>query len=195
MKAPSSLGPEETASLSLTIEAAAGAVFSMRISSQMNLQLDESLQVFNNDVMEIKLPAPTPGYIEFKFFAAPGRSTIRWIYNSGDGGEGDVWVDNIVISPSVADGFESGDFTLYPWIVDDGWIVDETKPFDGLFSAHFPVNETNNVPWGESRNLTIPVDTLRGGKYSFATIPQIQMPYDRMGVYLDDVSVQQYFTP
>ncbi len=190
-KAPSTLGQNEVAKLALTVHTTSGGLLTFRLNSELVPETGERITIYDNDGNVIlNLPAPTFEYVSFQVTIPPERSTIKWFYHSGSQSSGEVWVDNIVVTPNIVDGFESGDFTALPWIVDEGWTVDGTDAFEGDFSAHFPPNES--VGLNGYRNLTLEMDTLTGGVFSFAIHSDARMPYDRLGVIIDGTIFNRY---
>ena len=187
-----SISQESPVEMSLTMNSSGGVLVTTFINSDMVLGRDELLEILNdNGDAELRLPAPTPSYFRVQFFVPSGVSTVRWIYNPGTGGEGNVWVDQISLAPVVEDGFETGDFSQIPWNADEGWVVDESNPFEGASSAHFPIDDT--IPAGTDKNLTFPVDSEYGGQFTVMVNVGIAMPYDYFGIYVDDEQIREFY--
>ncbi|KAL7553917.1 hypothetical protein ACHAWF_017269, partial [Thalassiosira exigua] len=188
-----SMAQGDIADLSLTIETAEGAHFSMLLQSSMSEDDGDVLRVYTNDETLLSLDGPTPDedYFPKVIMADPGRVTVKWRYEYGDDGQGKVSLDNIRITPGFSDDFESKDFERLPWVVEEGWFVDDIDPFDGNYSAHFPPHK--ELELSETRNLTLPLNTFADGLVTFALFPKVQMPCDQFGVYLDDVVVSNLF--
>ena len=63
---------------------------------------------------------------------------------------GAVYIDDVYIVPiadKFFDGFESGDFSGLDWTVagEQGWVVDGTDPFEGLYSAHIRTEDLSGT--------------------------------------------------
>ena len=175
-------GSGEEATLSLTVSSNAGAQVSMRFNSNIvsgSTNIGEYIAVYNNGNSELMLPAETQGYELIVFVVEAGQSTIQLVYSAGESGIGNVFFDDISVSPYLEDDFDTGDFSRLPWMVSNGWVVDGTNPLDGfdsVYSAHFGPLDGMSV--SEYRNLTLEVDTLNGATFTFATNPYVRMPYD-----------------
>lgn len=94
------------------------------------------------------------------------------------------------INPIFSDDFESGDFSSLEWVADDGWVVDDTDPYEGSFSARMI---PDSVGLGESRVLRLAVNPFAGGSFTFRTKPNVTAACDNFIVYLDDRDVASFF--
>ncbi len=80
------------------------------------------------------------------------------------------------------EGFETGDLSRYPWMTsgDGEWVVTDTAPFDGNFSAQSPILGDNN-----SASLEIKRDCDEG-TVSFRRKVSSEFGYDYLAFYIDD---------
>ncbi len=116
-KAPSTLEQNEEAKLALTVQTADGGLLTFRLKSDLNsTALNEKIVVYDNDEVILDLFAPTLGYALINVPISAGLSTIKWVYNSGNGsGSGDVLVDHIIVTP---EGEETSNPTTSPTLSD-----------------------------------------------------------------------------
>jgi hypothetical protein len=94
-------------------------------------------------------------------------------------------------SPSFFDGFESGDFSGEDWTItgEDKWVVDQTKPYEGLYSAHV---RTEDFPESQMYSeLNLPVSLEDPGFIQFYFYAPIAQPFETFQLWVDG----QFLTP
>lgn len=81
-----------------------------------------------------------------------------------------------------AEGFETGDFSVYPWVTDasNGWTVTDTAPANGEFAAQAPILYDN-----ESASLEITRE-CEEGQIRFSRKVDSEFLYDFLYFYIDD---------
>jgi hypothetical protein len=82
------------------------------------------------------------------------------------------------------DGFESGDLTRNDWAVtgEPSWIVDQTKPYEGTFSAHVRTEDVSNGGYSEL-DLTISLDAAAFIEFYF--LAPVAMPFESLDLLVD----------
>ena len=94
-------------------------------------------------------------------------------------------------SPSFFDGFETGDFSGENWTITgvDAWVVDQTRPYEGLFSAHV---RTEDIPENQLySDLNLPVSLQAPGFIQFYFFAPIAQPWETLELWVDG----QFLTP
>ena len=89
------------------------------------------------------------------------------------------------------DGFESGDFSGANWTIigEDAWVVDETRPYEGLYSAHV---KTSDFPESQLYSeLNLPVSLEAPGFIQFYFNAPISQPFETFELWVDG----QFLTP
>jgi len=94
-------------------------------------------------------------------------------------------------SPNVAsvdeffDGFETGDLTALDWSLsgEQEWMVDETKPFEGIFSAHIRTDDIS-TPDGFAQ-LDLGVDLATAAFVQFYFYAPVSMPFESFNLQVD----------
>lgn len=95
------------------------------------------------------------------------------------------------LSPSIFDGFESGNFSQENWTIAgvEAWTVDETKPYEGLYSAHV---RTEDIPGSKLYSeLSLPVSLEEPGFIQFYFYAPISQPFESFELWVDG----QFLTP
>ncbi|HBC45907.1 MAG TPA: hypothetical protein DCZ43_02565 [candidate division Zixibacteria bacterium] len=100
---------------------------------------------------------------------------------SADGGYVDSSFFMIVIGRQQED-FERGDFASYPWLTggNAGWVIDQTSPYEGLYSAKSGVITDN-----QSSELSTSM-TVTAGTISFYYKVSSESGYDYLRFYIDN---------
>lgn len=94
-------------------------------------------------------------------------------------------------TPSFFDGFETGDFSAEDWSItgEDAWVVDETRPYEGLYSAHV---RTEDIPESQLfSELSLPVSLEAPGFIQFYFFAPISQPFEALELWVDG----QFLTP
>jgi hypothetical protein len=89
-----------------------------------------------------------------------------------------------ILESEVFDGFESGDLTRNAWAVtsEPSWIVDQTKPYEGTFSAHVRTEDVSNGGYSEL-DLTISLDSTAFIEFFF--LAPVAMPFESLDLLVD----------
>ena len=99
---------------------------------------------------------------------------------------GAVYIDDVYILPSVFfDGFETGDFSAHDWTVtgEQGWAVDGSDPFEGLYSAHI---QTEDLPDSQAESsLDLSVVLADFGFIQFYFLAPVQMPFESFNLWVN----------
>ncbi len=169
----------ETSTLSLNIEAGEAAIadqamVSLQVASLTGVVYDAfGAAVVGATVTMIDLPiaeAVTNSWGEFSFLLAIDPAAPYQIKATA-AGQGTV-TSEVVFSGSmvvdlhlqITEGFESGDFSLFPWEsgVLNPWLVDSIFHYDGAFSARSPLMSGLGETW-----LSVEMDVVLDGNLGF----------------------------
>ena len=94
-------------------------------------------------------------------------------------------------TPSFFDGFESGDFSADSWSItgEDSWVVDQTRPYEGSYSAHV---KTADIPESQLYSeLNLDVSLGAAGFIQFYFFAPISQPFEAFELWVDG----QFLTP
>mmetsp|Transcript_28264 Transcript_28264/g.40380 ORF Transcript_28264/g.40380 Transcript_28264/m.40380 type:complete len:962 (+) Transcript_28264:70-2955(+) len=94
-------------------------------------------------------------------------------------------------TPSFFDGFESGDFSAESWSIagEDAWVVDQTRPYEGSYSAHV---KTADIPESQLYSeLNLEVSLGAAGFIQFFFFAPISQPFEAFELWVDG----QFLTP
>jgi len=103
---------------------------------------------------------------------------------------GAVFIDDVRVMPfsdTFFDGFETGDFSALDWEFsgEQAWVVDETLPFEGSFSAHVRTEDISTS--GNYSQLDLPVTLASAAFIQFHFYAPVSMPFEMFGLLVDDV--------
>ena len=104
--------------MSLAIYSIDDVYLSMYTNTDMNFDKNEYLEIFNNDMVQLRLSTSTPDYTHLDFL-----SQLDGPQSDGATTRRNAWVNEIGITPRLLDGFESGDFSRFPWVIGDGGLM------------------------------------------------------------------------
>ena len=94
------------------------------------------------------------------------------------------------------DGFESGDFTALQWSidgVDDAWVVDETKPYEGSYSSHIKTADISNGRDFSQLDLALSLEDA--GFVQFYFNAPVAMPFESFELHVDGKFLTPLMTP
>mmetsp|Transcript_284 Transcript_284/g.590 ORF Transcript_284/g.590 Transcript_284/m.590 type:complete len:977 (-) Transcript_284:75-3005(-) len=94
-------------------------------------------------------------------------------------------------APGFFDGFESGDFSGEDWSIagQDAWFVDQTRPYQGSYSAHV---KTTDIPESQLYSeLNLPLSLEAPGFIQFYFFAPISQPFESLQLWVDG----QFLTP
>lgn len=87
---------------------------------------------------------------------------------------------------AIFEGFEAGDFSTLDWEFsgEEEWTVDDTKPYEGTFSAHV---RTEDIPTSQSyAQLDLPIVLDSAAFLQFYFYAPVAMPFESFSLYVDD---------
>ncbi|EJK63311.1 hypothetical protein THAOC_16039 [Thalassiosira oceanica] len=132
---------------------------------------------------------PGPQEITFQFTYNPFKLQVLPPLPAGA-----VYIDDVYIVPiadKFFDGFESGDFSALDWTIagEQGWVVDGTDPFEGLYSAHIQTEDLSGTQAESSLDLS--VELADSAFIQFYFLAPVQMPFESFNLWVDG----QFLTP
>jgi len=89
-------------------------------------------------------------------------------------------------SDSFFDGFESGDFTGLEWNItgEQAWMVDNTRPFQGNFSAHVRTEDIEKSKDNSQLNLAMNLGSAAFIQFYFYA--PVEMPFESFDLWVDE---------
>jgi len=111
---------------------------------------------------------------------------------SGDGGNSSTTLPRNVL---LFDGFESGDFRELNWTVsgEQAWKVDESLPYEGLFSANVKTDDIPNS--GDFSQLDLALSLEKAGFIQFYFNAPVAMPFESFELWVDGSFLTPLATP
>ena len=87
------------------------------------------------------------------------------------------------------DGFETGDLNAQNWSISgsSGWVVDETRPYEGVYSAHIKTSDIPNSGDFSQLDLTMTLDDVSFVDFEF--LAPVAMPFESFELYVDGTFV------
>jgi hypothetical protein len=98
-------------------------------------------------------------------------------------------------SSTFFDGFENGDLTALDWVVSgvEAWTVDETKAYEGSYSAHIRTEDIATS--GEFSQLDLDVTLDAAAFIQFYFNAPVAMPFESFELWVDDGFLTPLATP
>ncbi len=119
---------------------------------------------------------------------SPGLYTIRAEAVDNGNNRAVSQIEVRIIGP-IDEGFESGDFSAYPWTHGGAlpWVVQSAESFSGTYAA-----KSGAITHNESSTLTLPLEVTANGTISFMKRISSESGYDYLRFYIDGNQVASW---
>jgi len=198
VEAPASIGDNQSASLEVSANCAAGNIsFWYSVSSEPNY---DYLRFYVDGVQKGAWAGSVP-WSQTSVAVTAGTHTFKWVY-SKDGsvstGSDTAWIDDIVFptfstpppgGSTKNDGFETGSLTYLPWVTSGNglWSVKTATKHSGLYAAEAPMSIVDT----QTASLEV-TQNCAAGNVTFWYSVSSEASYDYLKFYVDGVLKGQW---
>jgi len=179
------LDPGETADLIINLKNNGGADAENIIATLLSINL--YITINSNTAGLSSLNANSNGDVTFNITASdqiPIGYIIEFTVNIQADGDYTSSSQAYVVVGLMSEGFETGDFSSYPWSFtgDAEWTIDNTTLFEGSYSAR-----SGNIGDLQSSSLFLEAFVLGGGEIKFYKKVSSEANYDYLRFYIDGI--------